>query len=201
MSNKNPEVDTYIEKSAYFAKPILNHIRKVVHAACPEVEEAVKWGMAFFLYDGPMCNMAAFKEHCAFGFWKGKLIFGDRYAESGEEAMGAFGRLTKISDLPSEKVLADYVKRAMKLNEVGIKAPPNKAKPKAELKTPSYFMDALKKNRKALTEFENFSPSRKREYVEWIVEAKTEETRQKRIETAMKWIVDGKSRNWKYTKK
>lgn len=80
MSNKNPKVDVYIEKSADFAKPILNHIRKVIHDACPEVEEAVKWGMPFFLYKGPMCNMAAFKEHCAFGFWKGRLIFGEKYA-------------------------------------------------------------------------------------------------------------------------
>lgn len=115
--------------------------------------------------------------------------------------MGAFGRITKVSDLPSGKVIAGYIKKAMKLNEDGVKAPPNKAKPKVELKTPSYFMDALKKNKKAQAAFENFSSSHKREYIEWIVEAKTDETRQKRIETAVEWIAEGKSRNWKYMKK
>ncbi|HUI28587.1 MAG TPA: YdeI/OmpD-associated family protein [Candidatus Acidoferrales bacterium] len=197
----NHQIDAYIERSADFAKPILDHIRKVVHAACPEVEEAVKWGMPFFLYDGMMCNMAAFKEHCSFGFWKGKLIFGDKYAEAGEEAMGSFGRIKEISDLPSESILIGYIKKAMKLNEEGVKAPSNKARPKAQLKAPPYFMAALRKNKKALETYRNFTESNKRDYVEWVVEAKTEETRKKRLGTAIEWMAEGKARNWKYMKK
>ncbi len=202
MAKKNPAVDAYIGKSADFARPILNHIRKIVHSACPEVEEAVKWGMPFFVYNGMLCNMAAFKEHCSLGFWKGKLIFGEKYLEGEEEGMGSFGRITKVSDMPSEKALTGYIKNAMKLNEEGVKAPAvRKGKEKMELTAPPYFMDALKKNKKALATYESFSPSHKREYGEWVVEAKTEETREKRLETAIEWMAEGKIRNWKYVKK
>lgn len=202
MTKKDPRVDAYIEKSAAFAKPILNHIRGIVHNACPDVEEALKWGMPNFLYKGMMCNMAAFKEHCAFGFWKGKLVLGDRYAKAGEEAMGSFGRITKISDLPSEKVLGEYIKKAMKLNEDGVKAPAiRKTSEKVELNVPSAFTDAPKKNKSALETFESFSPGNKRDYVMWIAEAKTEETRANQVETAVKWMAEGKVRNWKYLKK
>ena len=200
MLKRNPKVDAYIEKAAEFAKPILRHIRKVVHEACPDAEEEVKWGMPFFMYNGTMCNMAAFREHCAFGFWKGKLIFGDGYGRSAEKAMGSFGRITKISDLPSKTLLAGYIKRAMKLNEEGVK-PPTRIARKGELKTPSYFMAALDHNKKALKVFESFTTSQRREYIEWLDEAKAEETRMKRLETAVAWIAGGKVRNWKYIKK
>ncbi len=134
MATKDPRVDAYIDKSAAFAKPIMNHIREIVHGTCPDVEEALKWGMPNFLYKGMMCNMAAFKEHCSFGFWKSKLVLGDRYAKPGENAMGSFGRITKISDLPPQKVLREYVKKAMKLNEDVVKAPAvRKAGEKVEL--------------------------------------------------------------------
>jgi uncharacterized protein YdeI (YjbR/CyaY-like superfamily) len=202
MGKKDPGVDAYIGKSADFAKPILNHIRKIIHDTCPDVKEEVKWRMPNFLHYGIMCNMAAFKEHCAFGFWKGKLIFGDKYSDGEEEAMGSFGRITKISDLPPDKILIGYIKKAMKLNEEGVKAPAvRKGREKAGLAVPSYFMDALKKNKKAFATFESFSPGNKRDYIEWITEAKTEETRKKRLETAIEWMAEGKIRNWKYVKK
>ncbi len=200
MSRKDPKVDAYIEKSADFARPILNHLRKVVHAACPEVEEEIKWGMPFFLHNGLLCNMAAFKEHCAFGFWKARQIQGERSAGSENKAMGAFGRITKLSDLPSEKALAGFIRKAMKLNDEGAKVAPRRAR-RAGLKTPAYFMDALRRNKKALSAFENLSISHKREYVEWVVGAKTEETRKRRLETTIEWMAEGKSRNWKYDKK
>jgi uncharacterized protein YdeI (YjbR/CyaY-like superfamily) len=198
MGRKDRRIDAYIDKSAKFAKPILKYLRKAVHAGCPKVEETIKWQHPHFDYKGVMCGMAAFKEHCAFGFWKAELIFGaDNGAE--REAMGHFGRITSISDLPSEKTLIAYVRKAAALNEAGIKAP-TRAKPRAKppLKVPDYFRAALKKNAKANKTFENFSASNQREYVEWITEAKWAETRAQRLKTAIEWLAQGKPRNWKY---
>ncbi|UAY52453.1 YdeI/OmpD-associated family protein [Ferruginibacter albus] len=202
MGNRTKLIDAYIDKSADFAKPILKHLREVVHKACPTVEEKIKWGFPHFDYKGEMmCSMAAFKQHCVFGFWKGKLIKGlTPRGEAG--AMGHLGRITSIRDLPSAKKLAAFVKEAMQLNEQGVKAA---SKPKAVsekvLVIPEYFIKALSKNKKALQVFDDFAYSHKKEYVEWITEAKTEETRDRRIETAVEWIAEGKGRNWKYQKK
>jgi uncharacterized protein YdeI (YjbR/CyaY-like superfamily) len=188
-------VDAYIAKSADFAKPILKHLREIVHEACPEAEETMKWSFPHFDYKGMLCAMAAFQQHCTFGFWKGSLIV-DRNGES-LAAMGQFGRITAISDLPSKKVLAGYVRAAAKLNDEGIKVV-RKTKPKKPLAVPAYLEAALMKNRKALGRFEDFSPSQKREYVEWITESKREETRERRLKQAVEWISQGKTRNWKY---
>ena len=200
MGTRDPRVDTYIGRSAEFARPILTHLREVVHAACPEVEETLKWSFPHFMYKGMLCSMAAFKQHCAFGFWKGSLIV-DNSGKKVEEAMGHFGRITKISDLPSKKILTGYIKEAMRLNEAGVKSP-TRSQPKAkkELIVPDYLAAALKTNKKALATFESFSPSHRREYVEWIAEAKGEDTRKRRLETAIEWMAEGKPRNWKYTK-
>lgn len=196
MGKNDPRVDEYIAKSADFAKPILKQIRKVVHAACPSVEEKMKWGAPHFDYRGMMCGMSSFKEHCGFGFWKGELIFDGK---APRDAMGHFGRITSLDDLPSEKTLAGYVKKAMKLNDEGVKAPHMVNRRSREaLDAPDDLLSALKKNKKALTTFEGFSPSHKREYVEWITEAKTDATREKRLATAVEWMAEGKARNWKY---
>jgi uncharacterized protein YdeI (YjbR/CyaY-like superfamily) len=200
MGAKDPRVDAYIARSADFAKPILTHIRQVVHSACPEVEETLKWSSPHFMYKGMMCGMSAFKEHCAFGFWKGSLIVGKNGGKV-EDAMGQFGRITKISELPSKKVLAGYVKRAMELNEAGVKSPSYaQRKPRKALAVPGDLLARLKKNKKALATFEAFRPSHRYEYIEWITEAKGEETRKRRLETAIEWISEGKPRNWKYLK-
>ena len=203
MGKKHPGVDAYIAKSADFAKPILKRIRKVVHAACPAVEEELKWNFPHFLYKGMLCGMAAFKAHCSFGFWRGSLL-AEKFPELGEnskESMGQFGRITDDSELPADKLLAQYIKAAMKLNDDGIKPKkPDKAKRKPAARVPDYLLAALKKNKKSLAAFEGFSPSCKREYVEWITGAKQEETRQRRLAQAIAWIAEGKSRNWKYEK-
>ena len=197
MPKEDPRVDAYIAKAADFAQPILKHLRKVVHTACPDVQETLKWSMPHFDYKGMLCGMAAFKQHCTFGFWKGELIFGNRKEE--EEAMGQFGRLTNLSDLPSDRVLVGYVKKAVELNDAGIKKEkPPRPKVRKELAVPDYFIAALKKNKKALTTFEGFTYSHKKEYLEWITEAKREETRAQRIKTAIEWMSQGKSRHWKY---
>jgi uncharacterized protein YdeI (YjbR/CyaY-like superfamily) len=200
MGKRDSRIDDYIAKSADFAKPILNHIRELVHDACPDVEETLKWSFPHFTHKGMLCSMASFKNHCAFGFWKSALIFDSKRAKIAEdEAMGQFGRITSLSDLPKDKVLRGYLKKAVELNEAGIKEPA-RAKPKAkkELIVPDYLMSALKMNKKALAAFENFTYSHKKEYLEWITEAKTEDTRNRRMETAIKWMAEGKSRNWKY---
>ncbi len=197
MPNKDPRIDAYIAKAAEFARPILKHLRKVIHAGCPQVEETIKWGMPHFDYKGPLCGMAAFKQHCSFGFWKSELIVGA--SEKGAEAMGQFGRITSLADLPSEKVLAGHLRKAVELNEAGIRKPSTpRSKVKKDLVVPDYFKAALKKNKKAMQTFEGFSYSHRKEYVEWITEAKRDETRAQRVKQAIEWLAQGKSRNWKY---
>jgi uncharacterized protein YdeI (YjbR/CyaY-like superfamily) len=198
MGKRDPRVDDYIEKSAEFARPILKHLRRVVHLGCPQVQETIKWSFPHFDYQGIMCGMAAFKHHCAFGFWKAELIFAeDKRAK--EEAMGHFGRITSLADLPPERTLIGYVRKAAELNEAGIKLrvrpKPNK---KPLTKVPAYLTAALTENPKAKTTFEKLSPSNQREYVEWVSEAKRDETREQRLKTSIAWLTEGKPRNWKY---
>jgi uncharacterized protein YdeI (YjbR/CyaY-like superfamily) len=198
MGKKNPVVDAYIAKSAEFARPILEHLRALVHEVCPEVEEEMKWSSPCFMYKGMFCGMSAFKEHCAFGFWKANLIL-DKDGKKVEDAWGNFGKITKLSDLPSKKVLTGYIKLAKKLNDDGVKANNRVAnKPHPELVVPDDLASALKRNKAAQATFDNFSPSNKREYVAWLTDAKTEATRARRLETAIEWMAEGKPRNWKY---
>ena len=205
MAKKDKRIDAYIKKAQPFAQPILKKLRELIHKGNPEVIETVKWGMPSFDYKGPFCSFAAFKEHAVFGFWKYKLIkdpkgyLGEIFNKGGG-SMGNLGRMTSVQDLPPDNAIIDFVKQAKKLNDDGVKLPPRAKKPKVELTIPSYFITAVKKNKKALTVFENFSPSSKKEYVMWVVEAKTEETRASRLKTAVEWISEGKRRNWKYEK-
>ena len=201
MGTRDPRIDAYIEKSAGFARPILTHLREVVHDACPQVEETTKWGAPHFMYGGGiLCSMASFKQHCAFGFWKGSLVVDGNGKNA--EAAGQFGRITKVGDLPPKRVLAGYVKQAMRLNDEGIKSPTRSKpkEPKPEVAVPDFVAAALRKNRKAQATFDGFSPSHRREYVEWITEAKGEDTRQRRLDTAIAWMAEGKSRHWKYAR-
>jgi uncharacterized protein YdeI (YjbR/CyaY-like superfamily) len=197
MGSRSAAIDAYIAKSRDFAKPILTHLREVVHEACPDAVETTKWGAPHFEYHGLLCGMAAFKEHCSFGFWKGSLVVG---TDAGDAmSAGQFGRITKVADLPPKTELKRYVKKAMQLNDEGVKSPPRrKAVKKPDIPVPAYFHAALRKNTKARATFEAFSPSHRREYLEWITEAKTEATRDRRVETAIGWLSEGKSRNWKY---
>ena len=198
MAKKDLRIDAYIDKAAPFAKPILKHLRKIVHAGCPNAEETLKWSMPHFDYKGIMCGMAAFKSHCAFGFWKRKLIF-----EGGKtkinEAMGHFGPIKSLDDLPNEKTLIGLVRKAAELNERGIKLPPRpRSTKKKSLTVPKDLRTALSKNKKAQKTFDEFSYSNKKDYVEWITEAKRDETRRRRLATAVTWMSQGKARNWKY---
>ena len=195
MQITDPRVDAYITQAADFARPILRHIRNIVHTACPEVQETMKWNCPHFERKGLLLGMAAFKQHCVMNFWKGKLIMGKLPEE--DFAMGQFGRITSLADLPGDEILTTYVKKAVELNEAGIETS-SRTKPKKELVVPDYFLAAIKKNKAALATFQKFSPSCKREYVEWVTEAKREDTRAKRLKTAIKWMAQGKSHNWRY---
>lgn len=197
MPAKDPRVDAYIAKAQPFARPILRHLRKVVHAGCPDVVETMKWSMPHFDYKGSLCGMASFKEHCGFGFWKASLLEG---LKKNDDAMGQFGCIRSVDDLPSEKDLVTLVKQAVTLNDEGVKVKRTPKAPKASIRVPAPFAAALKKNKKAQAAFDAFSPSHRREYVEWIAEAKQDATRDRRIATAIEWMTEGKSRHWKYAR-
>ena len=201
MPTLDPRIDAYIEKSAEFAQPILNHLRKLIHKACPDVKETMKWSMPHFEYKGMLCGFAAFKQHCTFGFWKQSLMETDAFPAE-KTAMGSFGRIASKKDLPADKVIIGLVHQAMELNEKGIKVEKKKpaAAAKKELVIPDILVTALKKNKAAQATFESFPRSCKKEYVEWITEAKTEPTREKRLATTLEWLAEGKKRNWKYEK-
>ena len=197
MATKDPRIDAYIAKTGAFAKPILTHMRNLVHTNCPDVTETIKWGMPFFEYKSRIfSNMAAFKAHCAFGFWNGALL---KIVSKLDKAMGQFGRITSLADLPGDKEFARIIKAAMRLHDEGAKSP-SRSKPagKKELVVPDYFLAAVKKNKKAFATFADFNASKKKEYLEWISEAKTEATRDKRLTQAVEWMAEGKVRNWKY---
>lgn len=203
MASLDPRIDAYIDRSAEFARPILRHLRTVVHDACPDVVETMKWSFPHFDYKGIMCSMAAFKAHCTFGFWHPQAV-----GEGGQDgAMGQLGRITSLKDLPPRKVLAGYVKRAMALKDAGEK--PTWAAARAEKKRrpePPVPEDlaaelAKKKNGKAKANFEAFPPSQRREYIEYVTEAKRPETRARRIARTVEQLSEGRARNWRYERK
>jgi uncharacterized protein YdeI (YjbR/CyaY-like superfamily) len=194
MATKDPRVDAYIAKAPEFAKPILIHLRELAHEACPGVEETVKWRIPHFSHKGILFGMAAFKQHCAVHFWKGKLVLEGNLRAGG---FGNLGKVTTLSELPSKKILLRYIKKAWELNESGVKKSAIKTA-KKKLIVPVYFRAALSRNKKAQAAFEKFSYSHRKEYVTWITEAKREETREKRIKTALQWLAQGKPQNWKY---
>lgn len=198
----HPKCDAYIEKSAEFAQPILTQLRNLVHSVCPEVEETIKWGMPTFMYKKAiLCSMASFKNHCSFSFWLGGVMEDPEgiLHRVGDSGMGQLGKLNSMDDLPDLDILRRYLIHAMDLTNQGVKIR-KVEKPKTELTIPDYFLEALNTNDKAKASFEQFSASHRKEYLQWITEAKTEATREKRIATALEWLSEGKSRNWKYAK-
>jgi uncharacterized protein YdeI (YjbR/CyaY-like superfamily) len=195
MQSRDPRIDAYIRKSAPFARPILEHLRRMVHEGCPDVVETIKWGSPHFEHHGMLCGMAAFKEHCAFGFWNRALKIPEQ-----RDAMGQFGCITRVADLPKSSILVGYVREAARLNETGEKIGPIR-KARKPIPVPKELVAALKKKAGATAKFQALSPSHQREYSEWIVEAKRDETKEKRLRTAVDQIAAGKSLMWKYDRK
>lgn len=203
MEKYSSKTDAYIEKSQEFAKPILHYIRETVHEFCPEAEETMKWSFPHFIYQGKnLCAMASFKQHCTFGFWLEKEMktMQEITQDIEKNSMFSLGKITKIEDLPSKPQLKKAIKEAMELTELGVtlkKAPASKT----ETEIPDYFKKALNENKKAGEVFKKASPSFRKEYIMWVTEAKTEATRNRRLEQSLEWMAEGKSRNWKYEKK
>jgi uncharacterized protein YdeI (YjbR/CyaY-like superfamily) len=196
MPARDRRVDTYIDKAQPFARPILKRFRTAVHKGCPAVVETIKWGNPAFDYKGPLAGMAAFKAHCAIGFWKERLM--TRRIEIADR-MGPFARLSALDDMPDDPTLVAMVKEAAALNDAGVKIVRNRT-PKPPPKAPAMLLAALRKNAKAMAAWNAFPPSHKREYIDWIMGAKQEETRARRLTTAIGQIAQGKSQNWKYQK-
>jgi uncharacterized protein YdeI (YjbR/CyaY-like superfamily) len=196
MPKTDPRVDAYIAKSADFARPILKRLRKVVHAGCPDVEETIKWSVPAFEYKGILAGMAAFKAYCALVLWKGAFLKDHGLSAADAAAMEKAGRLTSLDDLPPDATLVKLIQVAADVNAKGLKAPRRPKQPPKPIRVPSFLAAALKKNRKAQAAFQALSPSHKREYIEWLTDAKTEPTRLRRLHQAPIWIVEGKSRNW-----
>jgi hypothetical protein len=198
MGTRDKRIDAYIAGAADFARPILLHLRKVIHEGCPEVVETMKWSTPSFTYQGKiLCGFASFKAHAAFGFWQGAEIFADKGGEQGG-AWGQFGKLTSLRDLPSKRTLIGYIKKGMKLRDEGVVATTRRPGARKVLRLPADLAAGLKKSAKATREWKAFPPSGQREYIEWIVEAKRAETRAERLKTTLQWVAEGKPRNWKY---
>ncbi len=200
----DPAVDAYIAAHADFARPILIHLRDRVHAASPDIGEAIKWGMPFFTYRGKnLCHMAAFKAHVAFGFWQGGSKSEGRAGGGGKqgEAMGQFGRLTGLAGLPDDAMLADLIAKAMARIDAGPMARPARSPVRAPLPVPDDLQAAIAVDPAAMAVWTTFAPGKVRDYVEWIMDAKQVATRQRRIAQAVEWIAQGKARNWKYEKR
>ena len=193
MPKTDPRIDAYIAKAPDFAKPILTKIREMVHEGAPDCEETLKWGNPSWVQNGLLCGMAAFKEHCIVGFWKAPLIIQGA-------AFGMRDKITSVKDLPPKKVFVGYVKRAVEMNQKGVKVLRPPARPKKALAMPDEFRKAINRNASARKTYESFSPSNQREYLEWIVDAKQDATRERRIAQAVEWMAEGKPRNWKYMK-
>lgn len=197
MGTKNPKVDAYIAKARPFAQPILEHLRELMHRGCPDLEETIKWSMPFFTYKSTILgNMAGFKDHCSFGFWDKGM--GSELRIGGN---GPLRHIGSLKDLPPDKQMLQWIRQTAQRVDDGeyqspMAAKSRKSKPEAEV--PAELAAALKRNKKAALSFAAFSPSCQREYATWIAEAKREETRTKRVATAVEWITDGKQRNWKY---
>jgi uncharacterized protein YdeI (YjbR/CyaY-like superfamily) len=192
----DPRIDAYIARQAAFARPILEHLRRCVHVACPQCEETLKWSVPAFIYKGEqLAMMAAFKAHATFGFGKGSLVTGE--GEKEKSAMGQFGRLTSIGDLPEEATLHRLILKAMELTDKGVK-PMRNRQARPDLAVPDDLRAALAAQPRAAATFDGFAPGARREYLEWIMEAKRAETRERRIAQAVEWMAEGKKRHWKY---
>ncbi len=198
MLHTDPRIDAYIEKSQDFAKPVLAHLRALIHEVCPDVTETLKWSMPSFEYKGMLCGLASFKNHCTFGFWKEALLKEVKFPV--KNAMGSFGRITSLKDLPDDATMRSIIKEAVRLNDENIKVPKKKAVKSTDVALPDVLREALALNDAAAENFGNFPPSAQREYIEWITEAKTDATRDKRLATTIEWLTEGKRRNWKYEK-
>ncbi|MCD0472277.1 YdeI family protein [Flavobacterium sp. JAS] len=200
----NSKVDEYIAKSEDFAKPILEYLRQIIHETCPDAAEDIKWGTPHYAYKGDhLCMIAGFKNHCSFSLYKAEFIKNKEIAESVKagKKFGYMDKLKSVSELPSKNILISLIKEAMTINEQGIKKEKTVSDKPKVIETPEYLVEALNANKKAKEVWESKSDSYRKDYLVWIIDAKTDTTRQKRIEQSLEWIAEGKGRFWQYEKK
>lgn len=193
---EDARVDEYVERAAEFARPILLHLRLLVHQACPEIDETIKWSRPFFVHRGTIiANMAAFKRHCSFGLWGPGMT-----PLSTDGAGGSLARIESLAGLPEDAAIVAMVRDAIKrVGNTGAAATKGRVKAVSEdIAVPQDLALALAEIDGAIAHFEALSPSCKREYVLWIEEAKRKETRARRVGETARWIAEGKRRNWKY---
>lgn len=199
MATKDPRVDSYIAEAPEFARPILKHLRKLILQGCPEAVETIKWGSPFFDYHGLLCGLAAFKAHCSVFFWRdidvSQWLPKTNTAGAG---MGQFGKLTSLADLPKDSIVLACVRAAVEQRDSPASKPKRARQPAKELPVPPDLKKALSTNAKAAATFKNFSPSHRRDYIDWITDAKRPETRERRLQTTLEWLAEGKQRNWKF---
>jgi uncharacterized protein YdeI (YjbR/CyaY-like superfamily) len=202
MASKDPRVDSYIAAAAEFARPVLAHLRKVIHQECPTAVETIKWGCPFFDYHGLLCGFAAFKAHCSLFFWRdidvSRGLAITNTAGSAGSRMGQFGKITSMADLPKDSVLLACVRAAVEQRDSPTSKTKRARRPAKELPVPADLKKALAANAKAAATFEDFAPSHRRAYLDWISEAKRPETRSRRLATTIEWLTEGKAQNWKY---
>ncbi|MGC4072548.1 MAG: YdeI/OmpD-associated family protein [Nibricoccus sp.] len=199
MATKDSRVDSYIDEAEEFARPILKHLRKVIHQGCPKAVETIKWGCPFFNYKGLLCGFAAFKAHCSLFFWRDIDV--SKWLEKTNTAgagMGQFGKITSRADLPKDSVLLACVRAAVEQRNAPASKTKRARKPGKELPVPADLKKALAANTKASTTFKNFAPSHRRAYIDWITDARQPATREKRLSTTIEWLTEGKPQNWKY---
>lgn len=195
MTTTDPRVDAYIAKAAPFARPLLERLRRDMHAACGDLDESIRWGRPVFMHNGRLvAGMAAFKQHASFGYWRGGEVVG----EARNDGMGQFGRLQSLDDLPSSADIAEQVRRAVELVDTDAPRPARTRAPRPPLEMPDVMRQALDAHPAARATFDGFSPSQRRDYIEWIVEAKRDDTRARRLAQALDWLAEGKPRHWKH---
>lgn len=199
MATKDPRVDDYISEAPAFSRPILTHLRKLIHQGSSEITETIKWGSPFFEYKGLLCGFAAFKAHCSLFFWR-DIDLGDTFKKQADPKTGTgrVEKVTSLADLPKDQVLVACVRSAVEQRDAPRAKKKQVREPVKEVAPPADLKKALAPNDKAAAAFKALAPSHRREYISWVIEAKRPETRAKRIETAVAWLGEGKRLNWKY---
>lgn len=195
MNEASENITAYIEKATPEFKEVMIALRSVLNNPNFDIKEDWKWGAPNFNNEGMICWLAHFRNHVGMNFFKGTLIK-DKYNLFTHYREEKGNRQLKFSDINQiiPEQIEYYIEEAIKLNQENIKV----VKKEIDTSLPLDLETELNNNPKAKMFFESLAPSYKRDYIEWIEEAKREATRTKRLATTMEWLSEGKKKNWKY---